>query len=147
MSATLRIMSRITAAIVIAIAPLLLVGCASSGSEVVRTSEGKLYLVATWIPEGRPEALISGTLTWSEAGCLAVESGSRTFLLMMPKGTSIVDPGVILDDGSQVEIGDEISWGGGYSSTDGDVDGLMEQGLPRGCITDEVAIVNPMSSP
>lgn len=147
MGATLRIMSRITAAIVIAIAPLLLVGCASSGSEVVRTSEGKLYLVATQVPEGRPEALISGTLTWSEAGCLAVDSGSGAFLVMMPKGTSIVDQGVILDDGSQVEIGDEISWGGGYFSTDGDVDRLIGLGLPRGCITEEVAVVNPMSVP
>lgn len=140
-------MSRIRAAIVIAIAPLLLVGCASSGSEVVRTSEGKLYLVATWIPEGRPEALISGTLTWSEAGCLAVESGSRSFLVMMPKGTNIVDRDVTLDDGSQVEIGEVISWGGGYVNTEGDVDRLIGLGLPRGCISEEIAVVNPMSSP
>lgn len=121
---------------------VLLVGCAPTH---VRTDDDRFVLLSTETGDAFPDALIVGTLAWSPDGCLSVETPDGMYLLQMPEGTTVRDGSIVLDDGSVVQVGDPVSWGGGYGtgySDTGEVVGGAAD-LPVGCVTDEIAVVNP----
>jgi hypothetical protein len=121
---------------------VLLAGCAPTH---LRTDDGTYVLLSTATGTLFPEAQIAGELVWSADGCLSIESPSGLYLLQMPEGTTLRDDVVVVDDGSEVRVGDDVSWGGGYGepprSDSGDLVGGVAD-LPPGCITDEIAAVN-----
>ena len=130
----------VAASLIVAVA-----GCSPSFAHL-STDANNIVLVSTQVPDAFPDAHISGTLDWSDAGCLSVSGEFGEFLLMMPAGTILKnDEQLTLDDGQSQRIGDEVSWGGGYHGTRDEATGeLVEavKGLPDACITDELAIVN-----
>lgn len=122
---------------------VLLVGCAPTH---VRTDDDKFVLLSTQTGDAFPDALIAGTLVWSPDGCLSVETPDGMYLLQMPEGTTVRDDSIVLDDGSVVDVGDQVSWGGGYGEPGYSDAGELVGGaadLPMGCVTDEIAVVNP----
>jgi hypothetical protein len=128
---------------VVAATLLLLVGCAPTH---VRTDDDRFVLLSTFTGDAFPDALIAGELVWSPDGCLSVETSDGMYLLQMPEGTTVSDDSIVLDDGSVVRAGQQVSWGGGYGKPGYTNSGELVGGaaeLPAGCVTDEIAIVNP----
>lgn len=122
---------------------VLLAGCSPTH---VRTDDDRFVLLSTFTGDAFPDALIAGKLVWSPDGCLSVETPDGMYLLQMPGGTTVRDDSIVLDDGSVVPIGDQVSWGGGYGEPRYTESGELVGGaaeLPAGCVTDEIAIVNP----
>jgi hypothetical protein len=126
-----------------AAALVLLAGCAPTH---VRTDDERFVLLSTVTGDAFPDALIAGKLVWSPDGCLSLETPDGMYLLQMPEGTTLSGDSIVLDDDSVVRVGDEVSWGGGYNTPKYAESGELVGGaadLPAGCVTDEIAIVNP----
>jgi hypothetical protein len=86
--------------------------------------------------------LIEGTLEWSADGCLTVVGDGNSSLALMPAGTTLNGNDITLTTGEVVEVGDRISWGGGFASSR-DSGGQLVSGvrdLPAACATDEIAV-------
>lgn len=73
-------------------------------------------MVAGSQPSAVMDALISGTLTTTEAGCFALTSDGVTYPLQFPFGTRLSEDGteVTVPGLPSLRAGDEISGGGGY---------------------------------
>ena len=97
---------------------LAVVGCsgAGAGAGAVQEARGTTAMVASEPSSVAMEALISGTLTLTDAGCFAVASGGMTYPLQFPFGSQIGDDGteVTVPGLLPLHVGDEISGGGGY---------------------------------
>ncbi|WGM20426.1 hypothetical protein QEH68_20820 [Paenarthrobacter sp. OM7] len=74
------------------------------------------------------EALATGTLGLNSGGCIArIGADGIADGLVFPFGTTLTESGVLLPDGTPVNIGDDLAFGGGL--TPGQVD-LGECGRP-----------------
>lgn len=104
----------IPAALVLAALSLLIAGC--SGERALQRAQGVTAMVAASRPSAGMDALISGTLTITDAGCFAVRSGGVTYPLQFPFGTRLSDDGIEVSVPGlpSLRVGDEISGGGGY---------------------------------
>lgn len=96
---------------------LVLAGCASDATPAEQRAGGTILLAASERADAGMDALVAGTLTRTESGCLALDSGDgQVYVLQFPFGTRLAD------DGGSVEVpglgtlrpGDELSGGGGY---------------------------------
>lgn len=117
----------VPAALSLATLSLLLAGC--SGESALQRAQGVTAMVAGSRPSAGMDALISGTLTTTDAGCFAVTSGGVTYPLQFPFGTRLSDDGteVSVPGLPSLRVGDEISGGGGY---------LHLTDVDRACIAD-----------
>ena len=117
----------VPAAIGMATLSLFVVGC--SGERGVQQAQGVTAMVAGSSPGAAMDALISGTLRITDAGCFAVSSGGVTYPLQFPFGTRLSDDGteVAVPGLASLRAGDELSGGGGYLN-------LMD--VPSVCIAD-----------
>lgn len=104
----------VPAALSLATLSLLLAGC--SGESALQRAQGVTAMVAGSRPSAGMDALISGTLTTTDAGCFAVTSGGVTYPLQFPFGTRLSDDGteVSVPGLPSLRVGDEISGSGGY---------------------------------
>ncbi len=104
----------IPAALGLAMLSLLLAGC--SGESALQRAQGVTAMVAGSRPSAGMDALISGTLTITDAGCFAVTSGGVTYPVQFPFGTRLSDDGaeVSVPGLPSLRVGDEVSGGGGY---------------------------------
>ena len=143
-------MRPVTRAVALVAVACVVTGCASEASEILETDSGNIVVVSTRTPTAFPQAEIRGSLVWSDAGCLSLSADWGDFLLVLPAGSvALDDDSVRLDDGTEQRVGTTVAWGGGYYSPyDADSGTIMTMlaEVPSGCITDEVAIVNPLSS-
>ncbi|WES63943.1 hypothetical protein P0L94_15925 [Microbacter sp. GSS18] len=93
---------------------LLVVGC--SGESPVQQAGGVTAMVAQERSDAGMAAQISGTLTTTDSGCLAVAIEDVTYPLQFPFGTRLSDDGaeVVVPGLSPLHVGDHIEGGGGY---------------------------------
>ncbi|MCR2812796.1 hypothetical protein [Microbacterium sp. zg.Y1084] len=99
----------VPAAVGMATLSLFVVGC--SGERGVQQAHGVNAMVAGSGPGAAMDALISGTLRITDAGCFAVSSGGVTYPLQFPFGTRLSDDGteVAVPGLASLRAGDEIS--------------------------------------
>lgn len=104
------------AVVALAMLALGITGC--SGTDPVQRSGSSILLVASQQPEAYMDAQILGTLTRTDAGCLALEQGEETYVLQFPYGSVLADDGesVEVPDLGRLTIGDAIDGGGGYAT-------------------------------
>ena len=93
---------------------ILLSGCASA--ESVQRSGDSIMLVATDRPSAVMEALIIGTLTRTDTGCLALEQEGHIYVLQFPYGSTLADDGesVEVPGAGTIALGGDVTGGGGY---------------------------------
>ena len=86
------------------------------------------------------EALVTGMLQVDEQGCLVLEGDDEVpaIVPLLPKGTQISDKSVTLPDGTVLEIGKEVSLGGGFTNEERFVSKASKQ-----CNTSSVYAVCP----
>ncbi len=143
-------MRLVTRAVTLVAVACVVTGCAAKASDIVETDSGNIVVVSTRTPTAFPQAEIRGSLVWSDAGCLSLSADWGDFLLVLPAGSvALDDDSVRLDDGTVQRVGTTVAWGGGYYSPHDAESGTsmtMLAEVPSGCFTDEVAVVNPLSS-
>ena len=102
------------AAVSLATAAVVLVGCGSS--DAVQQAEGVTVMVLASQPSAVMDALITGTLTITDSGCFAVTNGDTTYPLQFPYGTRLETSGdaVTVPGLPPLREGDQIRGGGGY---------------------------------
>ena len=129
----MRTVARCTKLLGMLAAATLLAACSSTPS-VQKSDEGRTIAVAGQPTTAAEQALLTGTATWSENDCLAVETENGTYLVVFPFGTSLDDDDTVrMPDGFEIGAGDEVALGGGFRTTDGEV-----PGIPESCVTDEI---------
>ena len=92
---------------------------ADSGASTQTLADGSGFLVAA--PTNFfPEAIVSGRLALIGDDCMGLEGlpGERGDVLAFPHGTRASDDGraIVLPDGLQITVGDQITGGGGYTT-------------------------------
>ena len=98
------------------IAAVALAGCGTAVTPAVQRAGDSILLAAAEAPDGAMDALILGTLTHTEDGCLAVEHEGNTYVLQFPYGSRLADDGesVEVPGVGTLRLGDAIEGGGGY---------------------------------
>lgn len=113
----------------------LLTAC-SAEAPTTESSNDRIIAVAQPTDKGE-DALARGTLEWGEGGCLVLDNGGATHLVVFPHGTRLDDNDeVILPDGYRLRAGDDTELGGGIHPTDKERPELAE--LPEKCLTEQV---------
>ncbi|TDL45423.1 hypothetical protein [Microbacterium oleivorans] len=94
---------------------MLLAGCAAG---VAVTAGGSATLITDAGFLSGDEALIEGTLTVAESGCVGiVAAGGETYPAVWPRGTTLVggvDTGIDVPGVGVLRVGDAVSGAGGY---------------------------------
>lgn len=98
------------------------------------------------LPSDGMDAQVGGTLAAAD-GCVLLDHGSSRTPVVWPSGTSVAgtDPLVIeLPSGEELELGDQVSGGGGYLSAES-----LSIDVPDACLNEhgEVAVFNPDDDP
>jgi hypothetical protein len=124
-------------------ASLVLLGASACGSgrESVTVDPGRPVLVEGVDMDGGSDVLIAGVVTVVN-GCLGLRDGDQAFAVVWPKGSEYeADEGTTfrLPSGHVLDVGDEFSGGGGWEHQDSS---LVPSGLPGGCFSDRVAVLN-----
>lgn len=88
-----------------------------------------VVLVAGSDTPGAGDARVSGTLVES-GGCLAVQGPEVTYPAVWPARTRWNGGGIVLPDGSSLQLGDQVDLGGSYTR---DVPEDVTPDLPAGC--------------
>lgn len=91
-----------------AVAVLVCAGC-SAGLQVAR---GDGAVLMSGLDSSGMDALITGVVGVTEAGCVGIDGGGGVVPTVWPSGTRLTDGGVELD-GETVTFGSEVSLGGG----------------------------------
>lgn len=136
---------------VVAVAVLLLVvllaGCGGVGERRVGDNDARFFVHGhTVLPSGGLHAQVVGALAVAD-GCVLLDQDGNRFPVVWPSGTSVAgtDPLIIeLPSGEQLELGDQVSGGGGYLSQErAGID------VPNACLNEygEVAVFNPDDDP
>lgn len=125
----------------------LLTGCGGVREQTVGDDDLRFFVHGrTVLPSGGMDAQVAGALT-SADGCVLLERGDTRFPVVWPSGTSVAgtDPLVIeLPSGEELNLGDQVSGGGGYLSPD-----RASISVPDACLNEygEVAVFNPDDDP
>lgn len=98
------------------LAVLGLAGCGPSATPAEQRAGDSILLAAPEDPGGSMDALIQGTLTRSDEGCLTVETSHGTFVLQFPFGSRLADDGesVEVPGAGTLRLGDDVDGVGGY---------------------------------
>jgi hypothetical protein len=122
-------------AVAVAAAASLLTACSTPTAET-KTSSNRIIAVANADQTGE-DALARGTLEWGKGGCLVMNNGGATHLVVFPHGTRLDDNDeVVLPDGFRLRAGDDAELGGGIRPADRERAELAE--LPEKCVTKQV---------
>jgi hypothetical protein len=92
------------------------VGVTACSATAVHESEGTTLMAAGGPATAAMEALIVGTLTITEGGCIALRTDADTYPLQFPHGTRLSDDGtsVMVPGLDPLELGEAIRGGGGF---------------------------------
>lgn len=98
------------------------------------------------LPSAGMDAVVTGVLATRD-GCVLLELDGGRFPVVWPHGTSVRGTGPLvieLPSGERLEVGDEVSGGGGY--LDADSVGID---VPDECLNEhgEIAVFNPDDEP
>jgi hypothetical protein len=126
---------------------VLLAGCGGVSERRVGDDDVRFFVHGrTVLPSGGVPAQAVGSLAVAD-GCVLLDQDGNRFPVVWPSGTSVAstDPLVIeLPSGEQLEVGDQVSGGGGYV-------GQEQAGIdvPAACLNEwgEVAVFNPDDDP
>ncbi|NQX13309.1 hypothetical protein HQQ80_16910 [Microbacteriaceae bacterium VKM Ac-2855] len=95
-----------------------LVGCdASDGSDAsVQRGRDVTAMVESTAPSFVMQAIVAGSLTVTDTGCFALDSGGTVRPVQFPFGTRLGDDGetVLVPGLEPIRVGDDVSGGGGY---------------------------------
>ncbi|BDZ55148.1 hypothetical protein [Agromyces marinus] len=82
----------------------------------VHRADGTILLAASNPPDAAMDAIVAGTLTRTENGCLALDDLDGLHVLEFPYGTTLADDGetVEVPGLGPLRIGDAVEGGGGY---------------------------------
>lgn len=130
---------------------LVAVGCSGPADARVIERDGVTTMVIAGAPEdGGEDALIAGTLTVTENGCVAVVTQADDYVLAWPPGTELTTddgvPAIHVPDVGTIGVGEELSAGGGYHQPPGS--SRMPE-IPDRCVAsedDEIAIITDPST-
>ncbi|GAB3270924.1 Kelch repeat-containing protein [Microbacterium lacusdiani] len=108
--------SRFLAAAACVLAVALVSGCASGPGSGVQRAGASIMMAAPSKPAMGMDAIITGTLTRLDGGCLGLTVGERETPLQFPFGSILADDGESVDvpGHGTVRIGDLILGGGGW---------------------------------
>lgn len=125
----------------------LLTGCGGVREQSVGDDDLRFFVHGrSVLPSGGMDAQVVGALT-SADGCVLLERDDTRFPVVWPSGTSVAstDPLTIaLPSGEELNLGDQVSGGGGYLSPD-----RANIAVPDACLNEygEVAVFNPDDDP
>lgn len=110
-----------------------------SDAESTGASAAPVVLLAEADAPGSGDARVIGTLVDSD-GCLAVQGPEVTYPAVWPAQTRWSGTGIVLPDGSNLDLGDEVDLGGSYTR---ELPAGVTPELPRGCAeADEFVIID-----
>lgn len=149
--------SHLTLTVALALAAGLLTSC-SEGSEpdphatndIVERRVGadglRFFVHDASLPSAGMDAVVTGVLA-TRHGCVLLDLDGRRFPVVWPHGTSAGETGPLvieLPSGAQLEIGDQVSGGGGYLNQDS-----VGIDVPDECLNEhgEIAVFNPDDDP
>lgn len=117
-------------------------GCSERIGEA--TSDGLRVFRHETATGGGTDALVQGELRYDEASdCFLLEADGRFYPVVWPVGSDgwVEGPGVELADGTTVQVGQQVSGGGGYYQAS---DYLDQVTIPPECTppSGEVAVYN-----
>ena len=137
----------VAAAVALVLLGGLLAGCGGVSQQRVGDDDVRFFVHGrTVLPSGGMEAQVVGVLAAAD-GCVLLDQDGNRFPVVWPSGTSVAgtDPLVIeLPSGEQLQLGEQVSGGGGYLSPDrAGID------VPHACLNEdgEVAVFNPDDEP
>lgn len=100
------------------VALVALSGCSGAGDLAVQRSGGSVMMASANEPDASMTAVVGGTLTPTDRGCLALGEQRTATPLVFPYGSKLAADGqtVEVPHGGLLRIGDEVTHGGGMGS-------------------------------
>lgn len=109
-------------ALAAALALVTLVGCSGTDTPIVHRADGTVLMAAASEPDAHMLAIVGGTLTRNDRGCVALADHTRgSTVVLFPFGTTLAEDGrsVSVPRTGVIRFGDQAAHGGGAGTLDG----------------------------